>query len=201
MTDLRNGWDAESTKRLPISSRRPVRHDERGVRDGIWAGLLRWIPLTPLLLMLTVSGQQPPAPGPRAYDVCSVKPSTDDAHSTIFPTAGNGFTAVSQSVESLIELALDRRWFEVFGLPAWAKHDYYDVACKDTEGESLKEPSLPRMRSGPRNQTSPGYGLKAGQWRFQVNAVEDQRLRGPWVWPDRHQREGVEHGRTAQGGY
>ncbi len=148
MSDLRNGWGAESTKRLPISSRRPVRHDERGVRHGIWAGLLRWIPLTPLLLMLTVSGQQPPAPGPRAYDVCSVKPSSADAQSTIFPTAGNGFTAISQSVESLIESALDRRWFQVFGVPAWAKSDYYDVACKDTEGDSLKEPFLPRMRSG-----------------------------------------------------
>jgi len=98
--------------------------------------------------MLTVSGQEPPALGPRAYDVCSVKASTGDAQSTIFPIGGNGFSAVSQSVESLIESALDCRWFEMFGLPDWAKHDYYDVTCKDTDGESLKKPSLPRMRSG-----------------------------------------------------
>jgi len=47
----------------------------------------------------------------------------------------------------LVTEAFDVRELQVFGLPAWATADYYDVACKDTEAVAPEAP-ISRMRSG-----------------------------------------------------
>lgn len=54
---------------------------------------------------------------------------------------------IGTTAESLVTEAFDVRELQVFGLPAWATTDNYDVACKDTEAAATEAP-ISRMRPG-----------------------------------------------------
>ena len=93
------------------------------------------------------NAQEPQLPVPRAYDVCSVKPSSGNSNPAVRPLAGGGFSAIKMRTLSLVAMAFEVREVQVFGLPAWAT-DPYDVACRDTESAVAKEQYWPRVRAG-----------------------------------------------------
>jgi uncharacterized protein (TIGR03435 family) len=105
----------------------------------------------PIMVALAVgaaTAQDQPPQAPRAYDVCSVKPSSGQQNSTFRRDPGGGFTAIEIPAVGLVTSAFDVGVFQIFGLPAWATSDPYDVACKDTGPADAKEQNQQRMRSG-----------------------------------------------------
>jgi uncharacterized protein (TIGR03435 family) len=85
---------------------------------------------------------------PRAFDVCSVRPSSGQQTSTFRRDPGGGFTASEIPAVALVTSAFDVGVLQIFGLPAWATSDPYDVAWKDTEPTDAKEQNQQRTRSG-----------------------------------------------------
>ena len=73
--------------------------------------------------------QKGPAWAPRAYDVCSVKLASSNAESSFRLNSAGGVTLPAITAEGLVTSAFDVQVFQVFGLPAWATTDDYDVAC------------------------------------------------------------------------
>lgn len=124
-----------------------------GTRDGTHALLTMLVCLAMFaMIALAATGAaraQTPTPQlPRAYDVCSVKPSSATANSSWGQTGGGGFIATAIPVVSLVITAFDVQESEVERLPAWARIDNYDVACKDTDSVAGGGPSLKRVKSG-----------------------------------------------------
>ncbi len=121
----------------------PVRRCARAV----WRG---WLAMLVMIALATcaANAQEPSLQVPRAYDVCSVKPSPANARSAARPATGGGINWIGASTESLVTAAFDVEDSQIFGLPAWAKEDRYDVACKDTERAVSKEEYWPRVRAG-----------------------------------------------------
>lgn len=121
----------------------PVRRCARAV----WRG---WLAMLVMIALATCAAyaQEPSPQVPRAYDVCSVKPSPANSQSRPLPATGGGFAYGSIPTVSLVDMAFGVEGFQVFGLPEWAKADRYDVECKDTESADKKEPNRQRMASG-----------------------------------------------------
>lgn len=99
-----------------------------------------------LLAVGTAKAQETPSQTPRAYDICSVKPSSGET-SSFRRDPGGGLTATGIPAVSLVVSAFDVHDFQVLGLPRWATTDDYDVACKDTQPNEVQSPSS-RMMSG-----------------------------------------------------
>jgi len=123
----------------------------RGVSDC--PIMLLWRKRLTVLVMIAVAtcaayAQTPSLQAPRAYDVCSVKPSSGGSNPTFRPIAGGGYASINNPTSSLVTAAFSVLQSQVFGLPAWASEDRYDVECKDTEHADGKEPYRLRLASG-----------------------------------------------------
>lgn len=78
------------------------------------------------LLTATLAAQQP-AP---AFEVASVRRNTIDKGIPFGPTPPDGINLINRPVESLVRSAYDVQFFRLFGLPAWANEERYDVIAK-----------------------------------------------------------------------
>lgn len=111
-----------------------------------WAGVARGVALAGALGMCVgvASGQTDPAP--RAYDVCSAKPSGESGYSGSLP--GVGYHVTNVPAVALVVGAFGVTPQQVLGLPDWATGDRYDVDCRDTEPSAQKQPLAARTQAG-----------------------------------------------------
>src|SRR5688572_14728661 len=75
------------------------------------------------VLTATLAAQQP-AP---AFEVASVRRNTIDKGIPFGPTSPDGINLINRPVESLVRSVYDVQFFRLFGLPAWANEERYDV--------------------------------------------------------------------------
>jgi uncharacterized protein (TIGR03435 family) len=86
---------------------------------------------------LLVSGQQSPAPPQGAQEViATIKPNKSGALGSPVRLSPGLFTATNYPVRGLITLAYELQPFELFGAPAWADQERFDIVAR-FEGDTL----------------------------------------------------------------
>jgi hypothetical protein len=78
--------------------------------------ILIWLAAAGMIALATVGAagaQTPILEVPRAYDVCSIKPSSGLSNSSFGPLAGGGFAAIQTTVAGLVTTAFDVKDFQV----------------------------------------------------------------------------------------
>jgi bla regulator protein blaR1 len=139
----------------------------RNPAECILASMKSATPLVTFIIFALANGANAQAISqrPRAFDVCSVKPSPLGSPSTWRPAPDGRFTATAVPIVSLVVVGFGIEDFQVSGLPSWATSDRYDVSCKDTETADANEINEQRLRSGLQ-------ALLADRFRFQYHRSE-----------------------------